>query len=106
MEKSWRWTTSHFPWAIERPFTVVLELKKRAKAQWLNKEKELVQQIEKTHQKLQISRELKQVRKNLASDIETLGATLKGFNIFLMPLLVSIVGICFAFYRQRRLRRR
>ena len=122
---------------IERPFTVVLELKKRAKAQWLNKEKELVRQIEETNQKLQklesekdvtqkmiispqqeaevkkfkeqkqqISRELKQVRKNLASDIETLGATLKGFNIFLMPLLVSIVGICFAFYRQRKLRRR
>ena len=122
---------------IDRPFTAVLDLKKRAKAQWLDKEKELVQQIEETNRKLQqlerekdasqkmiispqqeaevakfkeqkqqISRELKQVRKNLASDIETLGATLKGFNIFLMPLLVSIVGICFAVYRQRRLRRR
>lgn len=122
---------------IERPFTVVLELKKRAKAQWLDKEKELVQRIEETNRKLkqldsekdasqkmiispqqeaevirfreqkqQINRELKQVRKNLRADIETLGATLKGFNIFLMPLLVSIVGICFAFYRQRRLRRR
>ncbi len=122
---------------IERPFTVVLELKKHAKAQWLDKEKELVQQIEETNRKLkqlesekdasqkmiispqqeaevkkfkeqkqQINRELKQVRKNLRADIETLGATLKGFNIFLMPLLVSIVGICFAFYRQRKLRRR
>jgi gliding motility-associatede transport system auxiliary component len=122
---------------IERPFTVVLNLKKRAKAQWLDKEKELVQQIEETNRKLkqlesekdasqkeiispqqeaevikfreqkqQISRELKQVRKNLRADIETLGATLKGLNIFLMPLLVSIVGFCFAVYRQRKLRRR
>ena len=122
---------------IDRPFTAVLNLKKRAKAQWLDKEKELVRQIEETNRKLkqlesekdasqkmiispqqeaevakfkkqkqQISRELKQVRKNLRADIETLGATLKGFNIFLMPLLVSIVGICFAVYRQRRLRRR
>ena len=121
---------------IERPFTVVLELKERAKAQWLDKEKELVRRIEEANLKLkqlesekdasqkmiispkqeaevarfkeqrqQISRELKQVRKNLRADIETLGATLKGFNIFLMPLLVSIVGICFAVYRQRKLRR-
>jgi len=122
---------------IERPFTAVLALKKRAKAQWMDKEKELVRQIEETNRKLQqlerekdasqkmiispqqeaevakfkeqkqqISRELKQVRKNLASEIETLGATLKGFNIFLMPLLVSIVGVCFAAYKQRKLRRK
>ncbi len=122
---------------LERPFTVVLELKKRAKAQWLSKEKELVQQIEETNRKLQqletekdasqkmiispqqeaeiakfkeqkqqISRELKQVRKNLRADIETLGTSLKGLNIFLMPLLVSLVGICFAVYKRRKLRRR
>ena len=122
---------------IDRPFTAVLELRKRAKAQWMDKEKELVKQIEETNRKLQqlesekdasqkmiispeqeaevakfkaqkqqISRQLKQVRKNLRADIETLGATLKGINIFLMPLLVSIVGICFAVYRQRKLRRK
>jgi ABC-type uncharacterized transport system involved in gliding motility auxiliary subunit len=122
---------------MERPFTAVLELKKRAKAQWMDKEKALVAQIEETNRKLQqlerqkdasekmiispeqeaeiakfkeqkqrISHQLKQVRKNLRADIEALGATLKGINIFLMPLLVSIVGICFAVYRQRKLRRR
>ncbi len=122
---------------MERPFTAVLELRKRAKAQWMDKEKALVQQIEETNRKLQqlerekdasekmiispeqeaeiakfkeqrqrISRQLKEVRKNLRADIEALGATLKGINIFLIPLLVSIVGICFAVYRQRKLRRR
>jgi len=122
---------------IDRPFTLVLDLKKRAKAQWLDKEKELVGQIEETNRKLQqlerekdasekmiispeqeaevakfkeqkqaISHQLKQVRKNLRAEIETLGATLKGINIFLMPLLISIVGICFAVYKQRKLRRR
>jgi ABC-type uncharacterized transport system involved in gliding motility auxiliary subunit len=122
---------------MERPFTAVLELKKRAKAQWMDKEKALVAQIEETNRKLQqleqkkdasekmiispeqeaevakfkeqkqrINHQLKQVRKNLRADIEALGATLKGINIFLMPLLVSIVGICFAVYRQRKLRRR
>jgi ABC-type uncharacterized transport system involved in gliding motility auxiliary subunit len=122
---------------MERPFTAVLELRKRAKAQWMDKEKALVQQIEETNRKLQqleqekdasqkmiispkqeaeiakfkeqrqhISRQLKEVRKNLRADIEALGATLKGINIFLMPLVVSIVGICFAVYRQRKLRRR
>ncbi len=120
---------------IERPFTAVLELKKRAKAQWLDKEQELVRQIEETNRKLQalerekdasektiispeqeaeiakfreqkqvINRQLKEVRKNLRAEIETLGATLKGINIFLMPLLISIVGIIFAVYRQRKLR--
>jgi len=122
---------------MERPFTAVLELKKRAKAQWMDKEKALEAQIEETNRKLQqleqkkdasekmiispeqeaevakfkeqkqrINHQLKQVRKNLRADIEALGATLKGINIFLMPLLVSIVGICFAVYRQRKLRRR
>ncbi len=122
---------------IERPFTAVLALKKRAKAQWRDKEQALVRQIEETNRKLEqlerekdasektiispeqeaeiakfreqkqaINRQLKQVRKNLRAEIETLGAMLKGINIFLMPLLVSIVGIIFAVYRQRKLRRR
>ena len=122
---------------MERPFTAVLELKERARAQWLSKEQELVRKIEETNRKLQalesekdasqkmiispeqeaeiakfrdqkqqVSRELKQVRKNLRADIESLGATLKGINIFLMPFLVSIVGILFAVYKHRKLRKR
>jgi hypothetical protein len=38
---------------IDRPFTAVLALRKKAKAQWMDKEKELVKQIEETNRKLQ-----------------------------------------------------
>lgn len=53
-----------------------------------------------------INRELKQVRKNLRADIETLGTTLKGINIFLIPFFVSIAGVGFAIYNQRRMKRK
>ncbi len=122
---------------FERPFTAVLELKRKAQERWRSKEKELVQRIEETNRKLhqlesqkdgsqqliispeqeaeiarfkeerrKINRELKEVRKNLRADIESLGATLKGINIFLMPLLVSMVGIVFAIYKHRKMRRK
>jgi ABC-type uncharacterized transport system involved in gliding motility auxiliary subunit len=122
---------------LERPFTAVLELKRKAQERWLSKEKELVQRIEETNQKLRrleqqkdgsqkmimspeqeaeiarfkeerqkINRELKEVRKNLRADIERLGATLKGINLFLMPFLVCVVGIVFAIYKQRKIRRK
>jgi len=122
---------------LERPYTAVLELKRKAQERWLSKENELVKQIEETNQKLRkleqqkdgsqkmiispeqeaevarfkeerqkINRQLKGVRKNLRADIENLGATLKGINIFLMPLLVSIIGIVFAIYKQRKIRRK
>jgi ABC-type uncharacterized transport system involved in gliding motility auxiliary subunit len=123
--------------SFERPFTSVLELKRRAQERWLAKEKELVKQIEATNRKLRelekekdasqrliispeqeaeiakfkeekrrINRELKQVRKNLRADIETLGTMLKAINIFLMPFFVSIAGLCFAIYKKRRLKRK
>jgi ABC-type uncharacterized transport system involved in gliding motility auxiliary subunit len=122
---------------FERPFTTVLELERRAQERWLAKEKELVQKVERSNQKLRdleqqkdpsqklilspeqeaeiakfreerrnINRELKEVRKNLRADIEDLGITLKGINIFLMPCLVSMAGIVFAVYRQRRMKRK
>lgn len=57
-------------------------------------------------QKRRINRELKEVRKNLRADIEALGSTLRNLNIFLMPLVVSIAGIGFAIYKQRRVKRK
>jgi ABC-type uncharacterized transport system involved in gliding motility auxiliary subunit len=57
-------------------------------------------------ERARINRELKTVRKNLRSDIERLGTVLKGVNIFLMPLLVSMAGIVFAIYKQRKTRRK
>jgi ABC-type uncharacterized transport system involved in gliding motility auxiliary subunit len=53
-----------------------------------------------------IRRELKQVRKNLRADIDTLGNRLKAINVFLMPFLVACAGLVFALYRQRRMRKR
>jgi ABC-type uncharacterized transport system involved in gliding motility auxiliary subunit len=122
---------------FERPFTAVQELKRKAQARWLAKEKELVERVDRTNRKLReleqqkdvsqkliispeqeaeidkfkeekrrINRELKQVRKNLRADIEALGTTLKGINIFLMPLFISIAGIAFAIYKQRRMKKR
>ena len=122
---------------FERPFTVVVKLKRSAQERWLTKETELVKRMEETTQKLrqleeqkdvsqkmiispeqeaevakfkeqrqQINRELKQVRKNLRASIETLGSTLKGINIFLMPFLVSLIGIGFAIYKQRKFKKK
>jgi len=57
-------------------------------------------------EKLRINHELKQVRKNLRADIENLGTLLKALNLFLMPFCVSLVGIGFAIYKQRRVKKR
>ncbi|MCJ7682871.1 MAG: hypothetical protein MUO68_01105, partial [Desulfobacteraceae bacterium] len=57
-------------------------------------------------QRQKINRELKQVRKNLRASIETLGATLKGINIFLMPFLVALIGIGFAIYKHRKFKKK
>ncbi len=57
-------------------------------------------------QRQKINRELKQVRRNLRASIETLGATLKGINIFLMPFLVALIGIGFAIYKHRKFRKK
>jgi ABC-type uncharacterized transport system involved in gliding motility auxiliary subunit len=53
-------------------------------------------------EKLKINKELKIVRRNLRSDIEQLGTTIKFINIFLVPLLIGIGGIVFAMTRRRK----
>ena len=53
-----------------------------------------------------VNRELKQVRRNLRASIETLGAALKGINIFLMPFLVALIGIGFAIYKHRKFKKK
>ncbi len=53
-------------------------------------------------EKLKINKELKVVRRNLRSDIEQLGRTVKFANIFLVPLLIGIGGIIFAITRRRK----
>jgi ABC-type uncharacterized transport system involved in gliding motility auxiliary subunit len=57
-------------------------------------------------ERARINRELKEVRKNLRVDIDQLGTRLKAINIFLMPVLVSLGGLAFGIYRQRRMGRK
>jgi len=52
-------------------------------------------------QEFEIKQQLKQVRKNLRSDIERLGIKVKTINIALMPLLVGIGGIVYGLRRKR-----
>lgn len=118
---------------FERPFTRVQQLEHKAQARWLDKEQDLVRQVEATNEKLRaleqqkdasqrailspaqeqeiarfqeeklrINKELKVVRRNLRSEIEQLGATLKFINIFLVPLLIGVGGVVFAIVRRRK----
>ena len=52
-------------------------------------------------EEVRIRDELKDVRRKLRSDIETLGVWVKVLNIALMPLLVSLVGLTYGIYRKR-----
>ena len=111
-------------------------MEQKAQAKWLDREQELVRQVEATNEKLRalesrkdasqktivspeqeaeiekfqqekirINHELKLVRRNLRSEIDALGRTRKVIYIFLMPLLVSLVGIAYALYRHRKVAR-
>jgi ABC-type uncharacterized transport system involved in gliding motility auxiliary subunit len=50
----------------------------------------------------QISQELKQVRKNLRAEIDSLQDTLKWINIAAMPLIVTLVGLLLAHLKRSR----
>lgn len=51
---------------------------------------------------LKVKQELKQVRRNLREDIESLGMKVKAINILLVPALVALAGILFAVFRRVR----
>lgn len=53
-------------------------------------------------QRVEIRKELRQVRRNLDQGIEQLGNWLKAINIGLVPLLISIVSIAILLVRRRR----
>ncbi len=53
-------------------------------------------------EEFRVKQELKEVRKQLRSEIETLGIKLKFFNIALMPALVAAAGIAFGLHRKNR----
>jgi len=51
--------------------------------------------------KVEIRRELRQVRRQLDADIESLGWKLKLINILLVPLLLTVLALGFAWWRRR-----
>jgi len=51
-----------------------------------------------------VRKELRQVRRSLDAEIESLGTRLKLVNIVLMPLLVTFAALAFAWWRNQRRR--
>ena len=61
------------------------------------------QEVAKFRQKeADAKKELKQVRKNLRQDVDSLENRLKWVNILAMPLVVSLSGIGLAVYKRKR----
>src|ERR1051326_9149063 len=61
------------------------------------------QELTKFRQKeAEAKKELKQVRKNLSRDVDSLETRLKWINIAAMPFIVSGSGIALAFYKRKR----
>jgi ABC-type uncharacterized transport system involved in gliding motility auxiliary subunit len=52
--------------------------------------------------KLEIRKELRQVQRSLDENIDALGTRLKFVNIALMPLLITLAALGFAFWKRRR----
>ncbi len=52
--------------------------------------------------KAEIRKELRDVRRSLDAEIESLGSRLKFLNIVFMPLLVTMIAIGFAVWQVRR----
>ena len=52
--------------------------------------------------KVEIRKQLRQVRRDLDKDIDALGARLKFLNIALMPFLITIAALLFAGWKRRR----
>jgi ABC-type uncharacterized transport system involved in gliding motility auxiliary subunit len=52
--------------------------------------------------KIEISKQLKVVRRSLRADINRLENILKFINILLIPILISIIGLIIAIIRKRR----
>ncbi len=53
-------------------------------------------------EKIRINKELKEVRRNLRAEIESLGTVLKFINIFLMVFAVAFGGGMYALYRRKK----
>jgi ABC-type uncharacterized transport system involved in gliding motility auxiliary subunit len=87
----------------ERKLTELQSAKSKDQAQILSPEqKSEVENFLK--QKVEIRKGLRQVRRQLDEEIESLGTRLKIVNILLVPLLVTITALVFAWWRAQRRR--
>jgi ABC-type uncharacterized transport system involved in gliding motility auxiliary subunit len=117
--------------SANRPFLVVNQMEAAAEQRYQSKIDELENSIAQTRQKLaalntnpsdqktvlspqqqaeikkfreneaKFDKELKQVRKDLRQEIDSLQNTLKWINIAAMPLLVAVAGLGFAIFRRQ-----
>ena len=109
--------------SFSRPFTVVEDLKLTAEKIFNTEEARLQTKLAQLQSKnseltdkssvdnsafqqelLKVRKELRDVRRNLNKDIDGLGSLLKFVNIFLMPILLTILIIVFSFYRKKQKR--
>ena len=87
----------------ERKLTELQSAKSKDQAQILSPEQK--SELENfLKRKLEIRKELRQVRRSLDAEIESLGTRLKLVNIVLMPLLVTFAALAFAWWRNQRRR--
>jgi len=87
----------------ERKLTELQSAKSQEQAQILSTEQKA--ELDKfVTRKLDIRKELRQVRRQLDAEIESLGTRLKIINIVLMPLLVTFAALTFAWWRRQRRR--
>ena len=107
--------------SFSRPFTVVEDLKLTAEKIFNMEEARLQDKLAQLQSKnneltdknsldygafqqelLKVRKELRDVRRNLNKDIDDLGSFLKFINIFLMPILLTIVIMVFSTYRKKK----
>ena len=87
----------------ERKLTELQSAKSKDQAQILSPEQKA--ELENfLKRKVEIRKELRQVRRQLDAEIEALGTKLKLINIVLMPLLVTLAALAFAWWRSQRRR--
>lgn len=87
----------------ERKLTELQGAKGQDQAQILSPEQKA--ELDKfVKRKLEIRKELRQVRRQLDAEIETLGTKLKLINIVLIPLLLTFAALAFAWWRGQRRR--
>ena len=87
----------------ERKLTELQSAKSKDQAQILSPEQKA--ELDKfLKRKLEIRKELRQVRRQLDAEIESLGTRLKIVNIVLIPLLLTLAALAFAWWRAQRRR--